>query len=105
SSDPDGDALSYTWTQVEGMPPVTLTGADTATPSFTTSAVRAQTTLRFRLVVKDGSLSSEPAFVSVTITPKTGNEPPKCGCSTGAEAPLGLIGLGLLALARRRRLN
>ncbi|WNG15657.1 myxosortase-dependent M36 family metallopeptidase [Cystobacter fuscus] len=99
SSDPDGDALTYTWTQVEGTPPVTLSGADTATPSFTAPDVDAQTTPRFSLVVEDGSLSSEPAFVSVTITPK---EPPRCGCSTGAEAPLDFIGLGLLALARRR---
>ncbi|EPX58683.1 chitinase [Cystobacter fuscus DSM 2262] len=120
SADPDGDTLSYTWTQVEGSP-VTLTGADTATPSFIAPDVDAQTTLRFSLVVKDGSLDSEPAFVSVTVTPKPVTnpepqpnpdpepqpqpEPPKCGCSTGAEAPLGLLGLGLLALARRRRVN
>ena len=34
SSDPDGDALDYSWTQTSG-PAVTLSGANTATPSFT----------------------------------------------------------------------
>ena len=34
SSDPDGDTLTFAWTQTGGTA-VTLTGADTATPSFT----------------------------------------------------------------------
>ncbi|MET0406453.1 MAG: M36 family metallopeptidase, partial [Cystobacter sp.] len=115
STDPDGHALGYTWTQVEG-PAVTLTGADTATPSFTAPAVDAATTLRFSLVVNDGDLNSEAATVTVTVTPKPTrpdpqpepqpepNEPSRCGCSgTGAGAPAGLLGLALFALARRRR--
>ncbi|WNG41521.1 aldo/keto reductase [Archangium violaceum] len=98
STDPDGDALTYEWAQVEG-PAVTLSGADTATPSFTAPEVENQTELRFSLVVKDGSLSSEPTFVTVTITPK-----PHQGCSaTGAGTPVGLLGLTLLALVRHRR--
>ena len=34
STDPDGDTLTYAWTQTGGTA-VTLTGANTATPSFT----------------------------------------------------------------------
>ena len=34
SADPEGEALTYAWTQV-GTPTVTLNDADTATPTFT----------------------------------------------------------------------
>jgi hypothetical protein len=35
SNDPNGDALTYTWTQIGGTPLVALSGADTAMASFT----------------------------------------------------------------------
>jgi uncharacterized protein (TIGR03382 family) len=74
SADPDGGTLTYQWTQVGG-PWVTLAGADTATPSFTAPAVTASTELVFRLVVRDGALSSEPSTVTVTVSP-SGNQAP-----------------------------
>lgn len=57
SFDPDGDALSYSWTQVEG-PAVTLDNATTATPSFTLPTGDAPSGFRFQLVVSDGALDS-----------------------------------------------
>ncbi|HEX5752697.1 MAG TPA: myxosortase-dependent M36 family metallopeptidase [Archangium sp.] len=74
SADADGGTLTYQWTQVGG-PWVTLAGADTATPSFTAPAVRSNTDLVFRLVVRDGSLSSEPSTVTVTVSPADNQAP------------------------------
>ena len=98
SADADGDAVTYEWTQVAG-PTVSLSGADTATPSFTAPEVEKDTELRFSLVVRDGSSVSTASVVSVLVTPVSG-----CS-STGAGAPMGLLGLVLMGLLRRRRLN
>ena len=57
SSDPNGDTLSYAWTQTAG-PSVTLTGANTATPSFTAPAGPA--TLTFQLQVCDPRRCAAP---------------------------------------------
>ncbi len=49
SYDPDGDEITFEWTQIAGES-VSLAGADTATPTFT--AVEGQT-YHFRLTVRD----------------------------------------------------
>jgi hypothetical protein len=63
---PDATMVSYSWVQIAG-PPVSLTGADTAKPTFT--APQQSITLTFRLIVTDSTGAvSTPATVSVTVT-------------------------------------
>lgn len=64
SYDPDGDALTYQWSQIAG-PAVALTNATSAKASFT--AAQGQT-YSFRLVVRDGSGAQAAARVTVTST-------------------------------------
>src|SRR5690606_12770558 len=64
--DPDGDVLTFAWTQVSGET-VTLNGASTSTPTFTAPELSEDTELVFALVVSDGELSSEPSQVTVSV--------------------------------------
>ncbi|MCS6817548.1 MAG: PKD domain-containing protein [Blastocatellia bacterium] len=70
SFDPDGDGITFRWTQTAG-PTVTLTGATTPRPSFTAPnlAVTEATSVRltFSLVVSDGRMSSAPDTVDVVV--------------------------------------
>ena len=67
SSDPDGDALSYSWVQI-GAPAVALVGANTDSPSFTSPDVApgSSVTLQFELTVDDGSDTATDT-VDVTV--------------------------------------
>ncbi len=69
ATDPDSDAadLSYAWTQTSGQQ-VTLSGADSPSPSFTApTGLSADAVLVFSLTVSDGSLSASDS-VNVTVT-------------------------------------
>jgi MYXO-CTERM domain-containing protein len=92
-TDPDGDALTYEWTQVSG-PAVTLKAADTAKVAFD-APKDANQTIVLQLVVRDEGLSSEPAQVTVSVKNA-------CGCGTGLEGGFGVLALLALALRRRR---
>ena len=67
STDSDGTIASYAWAQTGGTPTVTLSGANTATPSFTAPAGPA--TLTFTLTVTDNDGATDTDSVQVTVEP------------------------------------
>ena len=68
SHDPEGDSITYSWSQLEG-PTVTLSNPAVVNPSFTVSPPAADTTYRFQLIASDSSLSSIPDEVKLTVHP------------------------------------
>ena len=73
--DPDGGKIaSYQWVQTAG-PAVTLTGANTATPTFTAPPVKTDTTLTFKLTVTDSDGGASNS-ASTNVLVKHVNIPP-----------------------------
>jgi hypothetical protein len=66
SSDVDGDPLTYSWTQIAGRP-VLLDNPVAPTPTFTAPVADISITVAFQLIVSDGSLSSDPDIVAITV--------------------------------------
>ena len=71
SSDPDGDPLQYTWTQVYGTDVTSGVGfLRGPTPSFT--APESVGTVIFELQVNDGNGDSPPDSVRINVLEHTG---------------------------------
>ena len=71
SSDPNGDTLTYLWTQI-GVPAVTLSDITAVSPSFIApSGLSANALLTFSLTVNDGELDSTPDTVAVNVQATT----------------------------------
>ncbi|KKL01174.1 hypothetical protein EIK76_03440 [Rheinheimera mesophila] len=68
AADADGEVETYSWIQTSGTP-VTLTGADTATLSFTAPSVTEDTELGFSLTVTDDDDEAATITGVVTVTP------------------------------------
>ncbi|MEZ0243894.1 MAG: PKD domain-containing protein, partial [Sphingomonas sp.] len=66
STDPDNNPLTYQWTQVSG-PPVTLSNATAANPTFVAPNVTGTQNLVFQLVVNDGTVNSQPDTVTIGV--------------------------------------
>ena len=67
-SDSDGTIASYAWSLTTANDDVTLSGADTATASFTAPDVDADTALVFRLTVTDDDGATATDDVTITVT-------------------------------------
>jgi hypothetical protein len=66
STDGDGTIVSYAWAQTAGDA-VILTGASTATPSFTAPSTNSQQTLTFELTVTDNDAQPDTDTVDVAV--------------------------------------
>ncbi|WP_194755409.1 S8 family serine peptidase [Aliidiomarina indica] len=97
STDPDGDALTFSWTQVSG-PTVTLNNAGSAVASFNAPRFNQDTSLGFRVSVSDGEYT-DTAVVNVQVR--------KHSSKSWYEGSFGglivLLGLPLLWIRRRKQ--
>ncbi|MCC6746429.1 MAG: DNRLRE domain-containing protein [Deltaproteobacteria bacterium] len=90
SSDPDGDSLSFSWTQTAG-PTVTLSGATAAKPAFAAPTVTADTTLSFKVTVSDGRGGTATASVSVLAKPASANGAPTANAGADQAVTAGSV--------------
>ena len=68
SSDPEGSALTFVWSQLQG-PALTFADGASATPSFSAPDLTAPTTLVFQLIVNDGTQDSPAATTELILQP------------------------------------
>jgi len=77
-SDPDGDPLSFSWTQSYG-PAVSIVNANSASMSFVAPIVTVETSLRFQLTVSDGRGGTGSNEVGIRVL-AVANRPPVAVC-------------------------
>ena len=103
SNDPDGDTLTYSWTQTGSGPAVTLANASSSIAAFTAPSVSSDTLLQFQLEVSDPGGLTSVATTSVTVTDSASGPGPSGNSGGGGGGTTGGSLLGLLALWVWRR--
>jgi hypothetical protein len=84
SADPDGDVITYQWTQLAG-PRVTLDNNRSPRPTFVPTRLGF---VRFQLTVSDGKATSAPASVLIQVTTE-GNQPPTANAGPDQRVIIG----------------
>ncbi|WP_022977413.1 PKD domain-containing protein [Nevskia ramosa] len=90
STDSDGRIATYAWTQTGG-PAVSLSGATSATASFTAPSVSSTTLLSFTLQVSDDEGAADSASTSVTVRPPVDTTPLPFSFAAKTDVALGAV--------------
>ena len=85
ATDPDGDALTYSWSQNPSLPAISLNNPDSSPTTFTAPAVDADTDFTFTLTVITGTHTVED---SLTVTVRN-NHPPSADAGPDKEVDEG----------------
>jgi hypothetical protein len=101
SSDPEGDEVTYLWTQTAG-PTMTLSNSATATVSFTAPQVLSEQTIALTLTASDGDL--ETATTTAIAVNDIPSPTPETKSSGGGGSMSWLILMAGFGLVRRRYL-
>ncbi|MBA6350516.1 MULTISPECIES: rhombosortase-dependent M36 family metallopeptidase [unclassified Colwellia] len=102
ATDPNGDALTYSWEQTSG-PTVTLAGSNTAAISFTSPSIESGSeTLTFVASVNDGTVDATQSF-SVVVNDMPSMVPARKDSSGGSTGLLAFLLLPLALLRRRKK--
>jgi hypothetical protein len=92
SFDPDGDAMTYQWTQVSGPAVVLQPNASAANPTFVAPWVGGRIVFRLRVADREGSASEDTVVVTVEA-PATGDDVDQAEAGEGGNASRTAIAL------------